>query len=101
MSVIDFKELQPYLDEQGRVTRWPSKRNRARVQTLVLWYLASKFSIGVAYTEREVNSLLNQHHTFQDPALLRRELYEHGLIQRKRDGSVYWLPPEMPVAESG
>ncbi len=101
MIVIDFKELQPYLDEQGRVTRWPSKRNRARVQTLVLWYLASKFSTGVAYTEREVNSLLNQHHTFQDPALLRRELYEHGLIQRKRDGSAYWLPPEMPIAESG
>lgn len=94
--MIDYKELHSYLDSEGRIIRWPSKRNRARVQTLALWYLASKFSTGIVYTEKEVNALLNQHHTFSDPALLRRELFEHGLIQRKRDGSAYWLPPEMP-----
>ncbi|BAU41635.1 MULTISPECIES: DUF2087 domain-containing protein [Cyanophyceae] len=92
--MIDFTELQPYLDDQGRVTRWPSKRNRARVQTLVLWYLAEKFAAGRTYTEREVNQLLNEHHTFCDPALLRRELFEHGLLQRERNGSAYWLPPK-------
>jgi hypothetical protein len=92
--MIDFTELKPYLDQQERVIRWPSKRNRARVQTLVLWYLASKFTEGVTYSEKEVNALLNRHHTFGDPALLRRELFEHGLIQRQRNGSAYWLPPQ-------
>jgi len=91
--MIDFTELQPYLDEQGRVKDWPSRRHRGRVRTLMLWYLASKFTPGITYTEKDVNQLLNQHHTFGDPALLRRELFETGLIQRKRDGSLYWLPP--------
>jgi hypothetical protein len=53
-------------------------------------YLASKFESGVTYTEKEVNTLLNQYHTFGDPALLRRELFENGLIDRMRDGSAYW-----------
>ncbi|MDF5725661.1 MAG: DUF2087 domain-containing protein [Rhizonema sp. PD37] len=59
-------------------------------QRLVLEYLALKFEVGITYTEKEVNTLLNQHHLFGDPALLRRELFENGLIDRKRDGSAYW-----------
>lgn len=94
--MIDFTQLKPYLDEQGRIKEWPSKRNRNKVQTLALWYLAEQFSPDVIYTEKEVNALLNQHHTFNDPALLRRELFEKGFIQRKRDGSAYWLPPGEP-----
>jgi hypothetical protein len=85
-----LEELKSYLDEQGRVKEWPSKRNKGKFQTLVLEYLASQFEIDVIYTEKEVNQLLNQHHTFGDAALLRRELFERGLIDRKRDGSAYW-----------
>ena len=89
---MDYRaELQRYLDEQGRVKEWPSKRNR-KYQRLVLEYLALKFEVGVIYTEKEVNTLLNQHHLFGDAALLRRELFENGLIDRKRDGSAYWCP---------
>ncbi|HEY9647118.1 MAG TPA: DUF2087 domain-containing protein [Chroococcidiopsis sp.] len=91
--MIDLTALKPYLDAQGRITQWPSKRNRSRVQTLVLWYLAEKFVPGITYTEQQVNAILNQHHTFNDPALLRRELFDHGLINRARNGSAYWLPP--------
>ncbi|MBI2049255.1 MAG: DUF2087 domain-containing protein [Parcubacteria group bacterium] len=45
---------------------------------------------GKIYTEKEVNELLERFHTFEDPALLRRELYEKGLLGRKHDGSEYW-----------
>jgi hypothetical protein len=83
-------ELKSYLDELGRVKEWPSKRNKGKFQKLVLEYLASKFEVDVIYTEKEVNALLNQYHTFGDPALLRRELFERGLIDRKRDNSAYW-----------
>jgi hypothetical protein len=83
-------ELKNYLDEEGRVKEWPSKRNKGKFRQLVLEYLASKFELGVTYTEKEVNTLLNQHHTFGDPALLRREMFENGLIDRMRDGSAYW-----------
>ncbi|MBD2388797.1 DUF2087 domain-containing protein [Cylindrospermum sp. FACHB-282] len=83
-------ELQRYLDEQGRVKQWPSKRNNGKFQRLVLEYLTTKFESGIIYTEKEVNLLLNEYHLFGDPALLRRELFEGGLINRKRDGSAYW-----------
>ncbi|MEC4815393.1 MAG: DUF2087 domain-containing protein [Scytonema sp. PMC 1069.18] len=86
-----LEELKSYLDEQGRIKEWSSKRNKGKFQILVLEYLASKFEMDVIYTEKEVNQLLNQHHTFGDAALLRRELFERGLIDRKRDGSAYWL----------
>jgi hypothetical protein len=82
-----------YLDKQGRVKTWPSRQHK-RLQREVLEYLAAKFEKGRHYSEREVNALLNRHHTFGDPALLRRELIEAGLLVRKRDGSAYWLPEE-------
>jgi hypothetical protein len=91
-SDVDYAvELKNYLDDQGRLKEWPSKRNKGRFQQLSLEYLASQFEPDFYYTEREVNALLNQHHTFGDPALLRRELFERGLVDRVRDGSAYWL----------
>ncbi|HEY9762534.1 MAG TPA: DUF2087 domain-containing protein [Trichocoleus sp.] len=84
-------ELKHYLDEQGRLKTWPSKRRKGQTQQIALEYLATKFEPGVFYNEREVNTLLNQHHTFGDPALLRRELFDRGLVDRVRDGSAYWL----------
>ena len=69
-----MSELENYLDSQGRITEWPSKRNKGKFQQLVLEYLASRFEVGIIYSEQEVNALLNQYHNFQDPALLRREM---------------------------
>ncbi|PZV07748.1 MAG: hypothetical protein DCF32_06600 [Leptolyngbya sp.] len=90
-------ELEHYLDDQHRLKEWPSKRNRGRFQQLALEYLATKFEPGTRYTEREVNVLLNQHHTFGDPALLRRELFERELVDRLPNGSAYWLKQNDPA----
>jgi hypothetical protein len=90
ITEAEYEQLQPYLDEQNRVTTWPSKRNRKSVQFIVLKYLAAQFEPGATYHEREVNDLLRLHHTFDDPALLRRELFESGLINRTRNGFSYW-----------
>jgi hypothetical protein len=87
--VNDLAELGNYLDINGRVKAWPSKRHRAK-QRLVLEYLALKFDPTVTYTEKEVNALLRQYHCFNDPALLRRELLEAGWLDRERNGSAYW-----------
>lgn len=86
----EFSDIQAYMDDQGRLTSWPSARRGKGLQEMALEYLAAKFEIGRRYTEREVNDLLNHHHTFGDPALLRRELFERGYIQRLKDGSQYW-----------
>ncbi|MFN8529516.1 MAG: coenzyme F420-0:L-glutamate ligase [Anaerolineae bacterium] len=87
LSPEQIEELRPMLNEQGQVTRWPSK---PRQQKLVIAYLAETFEFGRDYTEREVNTALNAHHLFGDPALLRRELYEQGYLNREPNGSRYW-----------
>jgi len=87
----DQTELKNHLDGEGRLTLWPSKRT---VQLVALDYLATKFEAGKVYSEKDVNMLLNQLHTFKDSALLRRELYERGLLNRAKDGSEYWHTPK-------
>lgn len=82
-------ELRQILDRDGRVTRWPAKRKDQRP---VLRYLATHFVPEQSYTEREVNALLNQWHTFGDPATLRRDMYNDGLLDRTSDGARYWRP---------
>ncbi len=79
--------LRRFLDAAGRVTMWPAKRQS---QDLLLSYLASKFEQGREYTEREVNQLLNQWHSYQDHATLRRALYDAHLLNRTPDGARYW-----------
>jgi len=62
---------------------------------LVLEYLFEKFDAEKNYTEREVNEILNQHHTFGDPAMLRRELFEKKMLRRTLDGRTYWVNKEI------
>ncbi|MBA3945707.1 MAG: metalloregulator ArsR/SmtB family transcription factor [Herpetosiphonaceae bacterium] len=82
-------ELRHLSDAEGRITRWPSKQRERQV---VLNYLTDHFEAERRYTEREVNDLLSQWHTFGDPVTLRRELVDAGQLQRERNGSSYWLP---------
>jgi hypothetical protein len=89
--LIDLPELKNHLDSEGRLTRWPSKRS---LQLVALDYLATKLEDSKIYSEKEVNTLLNGWHTFGDPALLRRELYELGLLNRSKTGTEYWRTPK-------
>ncbi len=88
--------LKRYLDEEGRVTRLPGKRRLADLP-LICDYLIAKFEVGRIYTEREVNAILRQWHTFEDWAILRRELFERGLLNREIDGSAYWRTPNVTM----
>lgn len=81
------RELARLLDTAGRATRWPKKHGE-RLQ--LLHYLVQRFEAGREYNEAEVNSLLNEWHTFADPALLRRFMYNEGLLGRTVDGARYW-----------
>jgi hypothetical protein len=83
--------LQRFLDPSGRVTMWPARR---QAQDLLLGYLVAKFEYDREYTEREVNDLLKQWHTFQDHATLRRDLYDARLLDRTPDGARYWRVPD-------
>ena len=80
------RELRPFVNEDGRITQWPS---RQKVQRMATDYLAAKFTPGREYAEREVNELLCDWHTFADWALLRRLLYDWGYLDRESDGTRY------------
>lgn len=94
MKRMERDAIRGYLDDEGRVIQWPGRKHRAE-QMLILQYLASKFEAGKLYTEREVTDLLRQHHTFEDWAMLRREMFEMGFINRTPDGSEYWVTPSV------
>jgi hypothetical protein len=75
-------------DPNGVITRWP---RRAAEKVQVLDFLLGKFEHDRVYAEREVNAILNQHHSFGDWALLRRELYESQRMDRDAKTGTYWV----------
>ena len=85
-------------DRERRITRWPGKRAQ---QQLCLWYLWSKIPRGKSFSEREISTFLNGLHLFEDAALLRRDLFDFGLVTRKRDGSDYRRVERKPPPELG
>ena len=87
--------LDRLLDERGRVARWPVRRAQ---QLIVLDYITAQLDEGVM-TEREVGDRLEALHAFHDVALIRRELVDLGVLDRKRDGSSYWKVADPGDAE--
>ncbi len=90
MDAYDLKGLV----EKGKLVKLPSKR-RKKIEALV--WLSEHIPSGRRYTEAEFGALLNELHSFGDPAALRRELYDHFLIGRSTDGREYWLDPKRPT----
>jgi hypothetical protein len=81
-------DISNLLDENGKVKRWPKKKEE---KIEVLKYLNTKFEEGKQYSEKEVNEILNKWHNFSDYALLRREMFDNYLLERTRDGRKYWI----------
>lgn len=52
------------------------------------------------YSEKEVNALLIVWTLWGDPATLRRELYDHHLLDRTADGKLYRLEEDPPTVET-
>lgn len=85
--------LRPFLDEHQRLTALPVKQ---RKKLPALYYLAGKFKADRNYSEGEVNDILDSWSTFHDPATLRRELFNHHLLNRTSDCARYWLEADIP-----
>lgn len=87
-EAFDQKILKPFLTESGRVKQFPRQRKKFNA---VLRYVVKVFEPGQRYTEKQVNELLSQFN--EDTALLRRELFEVGLMGREGGGGEYWRIP--------
>jgi hypothetical protein len=85
------QNIDRFLDKDGKVKLVPAKQ---MMREFVFAYLATKFNPDQQYTEREVNEILSEWHTFNDYFILRRGLIESQYLQRKSDGSCYWINKE-------
>ena len=75
------------INEFDKIIRWPK---RPSDKNIVINWLSDKFNGEIKYSENEVNEILDRHHSFNDIALLRRELISRNFLSRKDDGSEYW-----------
>ncbi len=93
MNLKQNQLIKGYLNEDGKFERMPGKKQTKKV-AVMLQCLAQQFELGKQYTEMEVNEILNRHHTFKDPATLRRLMLANKLFNRTVDGKSYWLTNE-------
>lgn len=84
-------------DAQGLFARWPS---RVSQQDLCLWALWSAIPPRREFPEKDFNAFLKARHAFGDHALLRRSLYDLGLVTREKDGSAYRRIERKPPLEA-
>lgn len=77
-----------WLDAQGRLPQWPTKR---KYQRAAVFYLVAKFERSRRYSEPEVSEVLDTWAPFRDAALLRRTMIEEHLLERTPDGREYWV----------
>ncbi|MCL1895034.1 MAG: DUF2087 domain-containing protein [Clostridiales bacterium] len=93
ISNDDISQLKNFLDDKGRLKQYPKKM---KPKMLALAYIASKFEPEKEYSEEEINTIIKSWHSFDDHALLRRDLYTHRFLGRLDDGSMYWLEGPWP-----
>ena len=91
---MTYPELRPFLNDEGRLTALPAKK---RKKLPALYFLSEKFEEYRDYTESEVNDILDSATAFHDPATLRRELYDHHLLDRSPDCRVYKKAADIPA----
>lgn len=93
-------EVQPFLDDQGRVAHFSTK---LKEQQMVLAYLINKIALDRSYTEREITQLIDDWVNPDarkrrlygvDAVTLRRALIEESTLpsrlRRTSDGAKYW-----------
>jgi len=90
-----IKRLLRLFDAEGRLIRWPGKFT---LRMLCLWAMWSHIPARDTLSEAEINDLLGRWHLFEDHALLRREMADHGMVRRTADGRQYSRIEQQPPA---
>lgn len=88
--------LAGYMDDSGKFERLPGKKQKKKLDEM-LRILSSQFVLNKNYSESEVNEILNNQHSFNDPATLRRLLFGTNILDRTKDGKSYWLKQNTSV----
>ncbi|MCM3790911.1 DUF2087 domain-containing protein [Domibacillus indicus] len=79
------KVIQKFMPE-GVLLAFPPKEKQ---RLIIMREMAKKFKAGQVYSEKETNEILFA--IFNDYVKIRRYLIEYGFLNRKPDGSEYWV----------
>ena len=90
MDAYDKKVIQNYSNPDGSLKSLPTQRKK---MVVILNYIAESFEVDRKYTEKEVNEILERFH--EDYASLRRDLVDIAKLGRDKNGSEYWLNPNV------
>lgn len=74
--------------KDGKLANYPSKNiDREEVWNIMkTWFDTSKH-----YNEMQVNMIIKMKINCMDHAFFRRELVDHGILKRDKDGKEYWV----------
>jgi hypothetical protein len=86
-----------HFDAEGRLASWPA---RTSLQALALWGLWSQVQPGRSFSEIGFNQRLNEISRIGDPALLRRSMFNQGLVSRTEDCRDYRRIEQAPSPEA-
>lgn len=87
ITELDVKKtIASHMDTHGGLKTFPSKEKK---KIIVLREIAKNFKTGKSYNEKEINRILKR--VYEDYALIRRYLIQYGFLDRKNDGSGYWV----------
>ncbi|MEH7238139.1 DUF2087 domain-containing protein [Bacillus sp. JJ1562] len=70
----------------GRLIKFPPKEKQ---RLIILREITRRFETDMIYTEKEINQVIRD--MYDDYVLIRRYLISYGFLERKADGSQYWL----------
>ncbi|WP_223068139.1 DUF2087 domain-containing protein [Paenibacillus caui] len=70
----------------GQLTTFAIKE---KAKFVVLREISKRFDAGRVYTEKEINEIIKT--VYEDYVTIRRYLIDYGFLDRKEDGSAYWL----------
>lgn len=70
----------------GPIAIFPAREKK---RVAILRHVANYFDPATIYTEKEVNAILKRF--YDDYVLLRRYLIDYGFLDRRTDGSEYWV----------
>lgn len=76
--------MKAYFTADGVLKDFPVREKR---KIIALGIIASRFTAGCVYTEKEVNEMI----AYRDFATVRRYLIEYGFFMRSQDCARYWL----------
>ena len=79
--------MEKLINELDEIVCWPKKPSD---KAKVIQFLSTKFEYEKRYAEKEINTIIDKFHLFEDIALLRRELISKKKLERTDDGSKYW-----------